>query len=86
MKIVVDWFDRGGPHYEKVSVPKWYGLAYSEADRASDIYYPIPLNYAVRHGLWCYWRFLSILYWIGLIDTGVGEMYSWADFYRIKSH
>lgn len=81
MKITKDWFNR-----TEVSIPKWYGFAYPELVRASDIYYPIPINYIVRYWLRCYWTLLRALYWVGLIDTGVGEMFSWSDFFRIKTH
>ena len=70
MKISVSWFEsREGV----VFIPKGYGFAYKDFFRALDIYYPIPINYIVRYWPRCYWRFLRIFYWIGLIDVSPNE-------------
>lgn len=67
-------------------IPRGYGLAYWDYARAEGIYYPLPINFAVRYGLDCWYRFLRLFYWIGLIDVGDGEIFLWREFYRIKSH
>lgn len=80
MKLIVSW------HYATPTISRRYGLAYSNFACAQDIYYPIPINYILRYSRKLYWRFLRIWYWIGLIDVGEAEAFSWRDFYRIKSH
>jgi len=33
-----------------------------------------------------YWKFIQLCWGLGFVDTGVGELFSWRDFYRIKTH
>jgi len=82
MRIITRW------RYLKSDLvkPSGYGFAYSNFECAEDVFYPIPLNYVIRYSRSLYWRFLRIFYWIGLIDVGVNEAFSWRDFYRIKLH
>ncbi len=67
-------------HFHRV----WY-----EADRAVEVYCRwLPLALVLRlydkaRGL--YRRCLRALYWVGLIDLREGDMFTWGDFYRIKS-
>jgi len=82
MRIVMDRFAR-----EKgASIPRGYGYSYTLADRDAVVYYPIPINYIVRYWRRCYWRLMKNLYWVGLIDVGMGECFYWSSFWRIKSH
>ncbi len=69
-----------------VYIPWYYRFSYDEIDIVVRVYYPIPINYIVRYGRSLCNSFLRILYWIGLIDVGPGEVFLWTDFYRIKSH
>lgn len=40
MKITQWWFNKK----QEVSIPRWYGRAYSEYCFAADVYYPIPIR------------------------------------------
>ena len=82
MKISRSWFDK----VKGTPLPKWYRFAYSEYACALDIYYPLPFNCIARYSRKGYWGFLLCFYWVGLIDTGLGDKFSWSDFYRIKLH
>ena len=82
MKISISWEDK----IRGASPPKWYGFAYTDYARALDIYYPYLINWFVSYWRRAYWRFMKVFYWIGLIDIGKGEMFSWGDFFRIKTH
>lgn len=81
MKVSICWLDR-----VETPIPRGYGLAYTEYDVATEVFYPIPINYVVRYALKYYWRFLRFFYRVGLIDVGEAETFSWRDFYRIKAH
>ena len=81
MKIEISWFES---RREGITIPSRYGFSYTEFYRAYDIYYPIPINYIVRYWRDCRWKFLSACYWIGIIDVGINEMFTWDKFYRIK--
>ena len=82
MRFEHSW--HGKPNNEPL--PKRYGIAYEDFSRAIDIYYPIPLNYVVKYyRLYCR-LLIKALYWVGLIDIGIGEMFHWGAFYRIKLH
>ncbi|KKL83130.1 hypothetical protein LCGC14_1977790 [marine sediment metagenome] len=67
------------------SLPFYYRLSYPDLSRDAKIYYVIPYNYIVRYALDSYWGFLRLMYWVGLIDTGMGGCFRWSDFWRIKS-
>lgn len=83
MKLLISWFEKKNRGF---SVPRWYQYSYTDFARAYDVYYPLPLNYIVRYWLGFYWYSLRAIYWVGLIDTGENECFSWGDFFRIKSH
>ena len=70
----------------KVGAPSYLVTAYSRCDMNAFVMYPKPLHLVVRYGRIFYWRFLRVFYWMGLVDTSIGEAFSWRDFYRIKSH
>ena len=67
-------------------IPSYLGRAYEEVALYATVYYPIPLNYVVRVLRVMYWKIMRGFYWLGLIDVGLGERFTWGDFYRIKTH
>lgn len=71
---------------ETKAIPWGYGLAYWDYARAEGVFCPVPINWIVRYWRRAYWGFLGAFYWVGLIDVGVAEAFSWHDFFRIKSH
>jgi len=79
-------FDKYWLHAKQCPIPKGYGFAYCEYDRAVEVYYPLPLNYIIRYARKVYWKFLRAFHWLGLIDVAAGEVFTWNDFYRIKTH
>lgn len=86
-------YDRwGGRMYERFYIveggyiPKYLGVAYDDWAYCATVYYPIPLNYIVRIVRPLFWKIMRMFYWVGIIDTSIGEAFSWDDFYRIKTH
>ena len=71
---------------EGIGVPSYLGVAYERLEMAAVVMYPKPLHLVARLIRNYYWGFLRIFYWVGFIDTGVGEAFRWADFFRIKVH
>lgn len=71
---------------ERIKVPSYLGIAWRCWDMDALVMYPKPLHLIARFIRNCYWIFLKFFYRLGLIDTGEGEMFTWADFFRIKVH
>jgi len=72
--------------YLNLHKPAWYmRVAYKEWASHCVAYYPVPLNFLVRILHYFKWRILHACYWIGLIDVGEGECFTWYSFFRIKS-
>lgn len=73
--------------YLEMHKPAWYmGVAYKEWVSHDTVYYPIPLNLFIRLLRWLKWCMLDIFYWVGLVNVGAGERYTWDSFFRIKNH